>query len=349
MKKISSMKPLHNPRDIVIGLVIVVMAAEFSIMLLIGFLTPLLGDYVPDVFWDYADSVLLAIIIVPALFYLVWRPMEDQQIILGKNNEELNRVTARLREDESLLMAQHQQALENLQRMIEVEKLSSLGIMVGGVAHEINNPLMGILNYVEFARDNAADPKAKKVLEDALHEIHRIKKIVANMLVFIRSDSTHQESCNAQETVTRTLSLLEGELRKSAVQIRVEMNEDLPPVKCDAGSLQQVLVNLILNARDALAGQAGQAGQSIRIAGIHEDGKVVLSVCDNGPGIPEAIRHKIFDPFFTTKPVGKGTGLGLSVSRHLVELAGGTIKLYQQDSYGCCFRVAFSAILNPRE
>ena len=346
MNKLSSLVPIHNPRDIVIRLVVVVMAAEFSIMLLIGFLAPLLGAYVSDAFWDYADSLLLALIIVPASFYLVWRPMEAQQLLLEQQNDKLNRLTAQLREDESLLTAQHQQALDNLQRMIEVEKLSSLGIMVGGVAHEINNPLMGILNYVEFARDNAADPKAKQVLEDALHEVHRIKKIVANMLVFIRSDSMHQESCSVQETVVRTLILLGGELKKSAVQIGVKMDSDLPPVKCDAGSLQQVLVNLILNARDALA---GQSEQHIRITGVYDDGKVILSVCDNGPGIPEAIRDKIFDPFFTTKPVGKGTGLGLSVSRHLVELAGGTIKFNPQDSCGCCFGVAFAAFLDQPE
>ena len=340
MQEFTSLKPLHHPRDIVIRLVIVVVLAEFFIMLLIGFAAPLLSGYVSDVFWDYADSVLLAIIIVPASFYLVWRPMEAQQFLLEQQNDKLNRLTTQLREDESLLMTHHQQALENLQRLIEVEKLSSLGTMVGGVAHEINNPLMGILNYVEFARDNAGDAKSKQVLEDTLHEIHRIKKIVANMLVFIRPDSAHPEYCDAREAVARTLTLLEGALKNNAIHIRVEMEPDLPPVKCGAGSLQQILINLILNSRDALAGQAEQA---IHITGVHEDGEIILSVCDNGPGIPEAIRDKIFDPFFTTKPIGQGTGLGLSVSRQLVEQAGGTIRIYPRDSYGCCLRVTFDA------
>ncbi|NNM80350.1 MAG: hypothetical protein HKM01_07845 [Gallionella sp.] len=346
MNKPSSLVPIHNPRILVIRLGLVIMAAEFTIMLLIGFLAPLLGAYVPDAFWDYADPLLLVLIIVPASFYLVLRPMEAQQLVLEQQNAELNRLTAQLREEESLLTAQHQQALDNLQHLIEVEKLSSLGIMVGGVAHEINNPLMGLINYVEFAHDHTADPKSKQVLEDALHEIQRIKKIVANMLVFLRSDVTHQESCSAQDIVARTLVLLEGELKKGDVQVEVDMEPYLPPVKCNAGSLQQVLVNLILNARDALA---GQAEQHIRITGVDDDGKVVLSVCDNGPGIPEAVRDKIFDHFFTTKPVGKGTGLGLSVSRHLVEQAGGTIKLYSENGFGCCFRVTFDIFFDQPE
>ncbi|MBW8079223.1 MAG: hypothetical protein GJU76_14380 [Gallionella sp.] len=346
MNNFNPIVPPHNPRDIVIRLIILVIVAEFMIMLLIGFLAPRLTEYVPDAFWDYADSVLLALIIVPASLQLVWRPMEAQQLVLERQNDELNRLAAKLREDESLLTAQHQQALDNLQNLIEVEKLSSLGTMVGGVAHEINNPLMGLLNYIEFAHDHTADPKTKQVLDDAMHEIQRIKKIVANMLVFLRSDVTHQESCSAQDIVARTLVLLESELRKGAVQVDVDMEPYLPPVKCDAGSLQQVLVNLILNARDALA---EQAEQHIRITGVYEDGQVVLSVCDNGPGIPEAIQDKIFDHFFTTKPAGKGTGLGLSVSRHLVEAAGGTIKLYSKSGYGCCFRVTFDTFLDQPE
>jgi C4-dicarboxylate-specific signal transduction histidine kinase len=216
--------------------------------------------------------------------------------------------------------------------------------MVGGVAHEINNPLMGILNYVEYAKDKATDPKSQEVLGNALHEIHRIKKIVSNMLVFIHPNDTQLETCNAQEVVTRTLALLEGQLKNGAIQIQVDIASNLPPLQCDAGSLEQVLVNLLLNARDALS---CQAEQRISIEGRHEQGQVLLSICDNGPGIPESLQNKVFDPFFTTKPVGKGTGLGLSVSRQLLEAAGGTISHYSANGYGCCFRVACTAVSKP--
>ena len=341
MKKFNSMKLGHTPLGIVIRLAVVVMAAEFTMLLLLGLvLKPMLGKYFPGIFWDYADSVLLSLIFFPTSFYLVFRPMKEQQLMLAKQNIELNHLAAQLREKEAKLLEQHRKTLESRERMIQIEKLTSLGTMVGGVAHEINNPLMGILNYVEYAKDKATDTKSIEVLDKALHEINRIKKIVSNMLVFIRPENAHQENCSVQETVKQTIALLEGELTKNAVQVRVELPEDLPPVRCGAVSLQQVLINLLLNARDAIA---EQAEQRILIAGTYENGKIILSVCDNGPCIPDDIRQKIFDPFFSTKPVGKGTGLGLSVSRHLVEEVGGSINLQYEQGYGCCFHVVFAS------
>ena len=347
MKKFNSMKLGHTPLGIVIRLAVVVMVAEFALLLLLGFvLKPMLGKYFPAIFWDYADSILLSVIFFPTSFYLVFRPMKEQQLILAKKNIELHHLAAQLREKETKLLEQHRKTLENRERMTQIEKLTSLGTMVGGVAHEINNPLMGILNYVEYAKDKATDTKSFEVLGKALHEINRIKKIVGNMLVFIRSESAHQESCSVRETVKQTLALLEGEFTKNAVQVRVELPEDLPPVRCGAGSLQQVLINLLLNARDAIA---EQAEQRITIAGTHENGKITLSVCDNGPCVPDEIRQKIFDPFFSTKPVGKGTGLGLSVSRRLVEEVGGSVSLHREHGYGCCFQVEFASFLNEEK
>ncbi len=223
---------------------------------------------------------------------------------------------------------------EARERMIQIEKLSSLGTMVGGVAHEINNPLMGVMNYVEFARNKAVDAKSIEVLNSALQEIERIRIIVQHMLVFVRPDSAHQAVCNVHDSVKQTAALLEGEFRKNAVQLQVDLPEDLPQAKCSAGSLQQVLVNLLLNARDAIA---GQAEQRITIRGQHQDEEIILSVCDNGPGISDEIRKRIFDPFFTTKPIGKGTGLGLAVSRQLLEEVGGNLSYSEKQAQGACF------------
>ncbi len=226
------------------------------------------------------------------------------------------------------------------ERMIQIERLSSLGTMVGGVAHEINNPLMGVMNYVEYARNKAVDPKSIEVLNSALHEIDRIKVIVQHMLVFVRADSAQQATCNIHDSVKQTAALLEGEFRKNAVQLQIDLPENLPPGQCSTGSLQQVLVNLLLNARDAIA---GQAEQRITIHGRHQGGKITLSVCDNGPGITDEIRKKIFNPFFTTKPIGKGTGLGLAVSRQLIEEAGGSLMYNEQQDQGACFQLVFNA------
>lgn len=223
-------------------------------------------------------------------------------------------------------------------RMIQIEKLSSLGTMVGGVAHEINNPLMGVMNYVEYARDKAVDAKSVEVLDNALQEIERIRVIVKHMLVFVRADSTHQPSCSLDDAVKRTAALLNGEFRKNALRLHLDLPTSLPQIKCSASSLQQVLVNLLLNGRDALIALKEPI---ISISARQESGKIVLLVSDNGPGIDAQVSKKIFDPFFTTKPIGKGTGLGLSVSRQLLEEVGGSLDYTGNQGPGACFRLIF--------
>jgi predicted ATPase/signal transduction histidine kinase len=229
---------------------------------------------------------------------------------------------------------------ENQEHMLQMEKLSALGTLVGGVAHEINNPLMGVMNFVEFAADKAVDVKSREVLGQALHEIHRIKTIVRNMLVFVRTKAEQTEGCNIHTVISQTLLLLAGELKKSSIEVNTDLPENLPEVVCGANSLQQVLVNLLLNARDALS---GCADPRIDISARVDVTQVILTVCDNGPGIPEELLSKVFDPFFTTKPPGKGTGLGLSVSVRLIEEAGGSIRANRENGHGCCMRIQLNA------
>jgi len=331
----------HTPRGAVISIAIVVVAAEFLIMLVKdAVIKPLWVNKPPFIFWDYADPLALSLIVIPALYAWVLRPMQEKRNMLQQQNAELERLTTRLREEDAQLSAQHQHEIEARERMILIEKMSSLGTMVGGVAHEINNPLMGVMNYVEYARDKAVDGQSIEVLDRALHEIRRIEKIVKNMLVFVRYDGVAIGRCDVAAAIKQTAALLEGEFRKHALQLQLELPEDLPQIKCDAGSLQQVLVNLLLNARDALA---GQTDKRITLRGEQVAGRVVLSVCDNGPGISEPVRKQIFTPFFTIKPVGQGTGLGLAVSRQLVEAVGGNLNLHEQSGYGACFRLEFDA------
>jgi len=231
------------------------------------------------------------------------------------------------------------QLQENRGRMMQMEKLSALGTLVGGVAHEINNPLMGIMNYVEFAESKVTDVKTREVLGKALHEIERIKTIVRNMLIYVRTKSSPTGSCQVRDTVNQVLSLLEGEFKKINIQIHTELPDNLPLIMCDAGSLQQVMINLLLNAKDALS-ESDQP--RIDITARQDDTRLELTVCDNGSGIPDAILTRIFDPFFTTKPPGKGTGLGLSVSLRLIEEAGGNIITYNNAGIsGCCMSMQF--------
>jgi C4-dicarboxylate-specific signal transduction histidine kinase len=219
-----------------------------------------------------------------------------------------------------------------------MEKLSALGTLVGGVAHEINNPLMGVMNFVEFAESKATDPKSREVLGKALHEIERIKIIVRNMLIYVRTKSNPTGTSHIKETVNQTVSLLEGEFKKANIQLHIVLPENLPLIMCDVDSLQQILINLMLNARDALSG----CNQPCIDIEAHRNGTMIdLALSDNGSGIPDAILSRIFDPFFTTKPPGKGTGLGLSVSHRLLEEAGGHIIAYNRSTGGCCMKLHF--------
>ena len=329
-----------SPFRIVATMAAIVLVAEFLIMLVKDDLIKPMLPGLPDLFWDLADAFTLGVLVIPSLYLLVFRPLQAQQALLAQQNQELKRLAEQVQAEETELHAQHRQALETRERMIQIEKLSTMGTMVGGVAHEINNPLMGILNYVEYAQEKATDSQSREALGAALHEIGRIKKLVSNMLIFVRAGNGKNETCNVQDTVGRTVELLEGEFKKSGIQLTLDLNPELPPLSCSAGSLQQVLVNLILNSRDAIA---SQPEPQIWLTARHDNGKVMLRVCDNGPGIPDGIIDRIFDPFFTTKPVGQGTGLGLSISRHLVEQAGGTLQPYKEKGYGCCFRLVFAA------
>ena len=230
------------------------------------------------------------------------------------------------------------QLQDNQEHMLQMEKLSAIGTLVGGVAHEINNPLMGVMNFVEFVADRTEDAKSKDVLNQAMVHIQRIKKIVSNMLVFIRTQATPTGHCSVAEVLKQTLLLLEGELRKTRVQLHIDIPEDLPDIACNSDSLQQILVNLLINARDALLEQQ-QAEISIVAYTCGEQIEIKLS--DNGPGISNEIQNRIFDPFFTTKAPGKGTGLGLSVTRRLIQDNGGSINVESQVNQGCQMRLGF--------
>ncbi|PPD24708.1 MAG: hypothetical protein CTY22_10835 [Methylomonas sp.] len=235
----------------------------------------------------------------------------------------------------------YQQLQDNQERMLQIEKLSALGTLVGGVAHEINNPLMGVMNFVEFAAercDNHSDSgrQSREVLGQALQQIHRIKKIVANMLVFVRHRTVVGGVCTPAEVVEQTLLLLAGELRKAQISIVKHIATDLPDAGCSAESLQQILINLLINARDALRDQP----EPIITLTAETNGQgLILSVADNGAGINDDTLKRIFDPFFTTKPPGQGTGLGLSVTRRLIQDVGGDIEVDTQPGQGCTMRL----------
>lgn len=204
------------------------------------------------------------------------------------------------------------------------QRLESIGLLAGGVAHEINNPLNGIINYAQLILEGQTD-EVPEYSREIIREGKRIGEIVRNLLKFSRQEKqSHSPAC-IEDIVNETLSLIRTLMRHDQIAIEINIPPDLPSIKCRSQQIQQVLMNLFTNARDAL---------NARYSGFHED-KVIrvycilferadrrwirLTVEDRGTGIPDAIRDKIFDPFFTTKPRDQGTGLGLSISHGIAK------------------------------
>jgi PAS domain S-box-containing protein len=206
------------------------------------------------------------------------------------------------------------------------QKLESIGTLASGVAHEINNPLNVILNYGQLILDDATDQsRVKDFASNIVKESERVAVIVRNLLGFARQERETHSAARISDIVEKTLSLTSAVLRKDQIAIKYEIAEDLPSVKCRSQQIQQVLMNLLTNARDALNERfpKNSPDKTIKIiaAPWEQDGVrwVRLTVEDHGMGIPANVADKIFDPFFSTKPRNKGTGLGLSISYGIMQ------------------------------
>jgi len=209
------------------------------------------------------------------------------------------------------------------------QKLESIGTLASGVAHEINNPLMGILGYAELINTRIKDEEVKEFSEGILEEGNRVARIVRNLLAFSRQEKTSYSPAYLNDIIDASLNLFGTVMKKDQITLKIEVQEELPRIKCRSQQIQQVLMNLLTNARDALNERYQGWHENKRLAvSAHEferDGErwVRTTVEDLGVGIPEELVQRIFDPFFTTKSraVGSGhvgTGLGLSVSYGII-------------------------------
>ncbi|MCU1234639.1 MAG: sensor signal transduction histidine kinase, partial [Candidatus Solibacter sp.] len=221
------------------------------------------------------------------------------------------------------------------QRLVQADKLTSIGLLAAGVAHEVNTPLAVISTYAQMlAKQVAEDSQKSIILEKIAKQTFRASEIVNSLLNFSRTSTTSFGAINVNKVVQETLSLLEHQLTNSGIQIRTDMDGSLPAVQGNAGKLQQVFLNLILNARDAMS-----AGGTIEIRSWSEGSGARIEVSDTGHGIAPENLHRIYDPFFTTKAARKGTGLGLSVTYGIIQEHGGSIEVFNRRDGGATFRV----------
>jgi signal transduction histidine kinase len=224
-------------------------------------------------------------------------------------------------------------------QLAHTEKMAAVGTLAAGVAHEVNNPVAGVLACIENMQ---ADPDNREMREQYLGLIHdgvkRIERTVANLLDFSRPRSMRLGPTSLNQSLTQVLDLVRFQLRKAGVEPRLELDPRNPWIAGDHYQIEQLFLNLVLNALQAMP-DGGTLTLRTRRQGAWE----VVEVADTGTGIPEAIRERIFDPFFTTREVGQGTGLGLSVSYNIAAAHGGGIEVETVEGEGSTFRVLFPA------
>lgn len=232
------------------------------------------------------------------------------------------------------------------QKLFQSDRLASLGQLSASVAHEINNPLSGVLNLSMLMQRIIANggipperlPEFRKYLAQVVNETARVGRIVSDLLAFSRRSKPHSAPADLNAIIKTTLSLLAHKLKLSNVETVLTLEENLPAVHCDNSQMQQVIINLVMNAAEATHSR-GQGQVCVNTKFKKESGEVILEIKDNGEGIPPENLTKIFDPFFTTKGEGKGVGLGLSVIYGIIEAHGGDIEVKSKVGEGTTFIV----------
>src|SRR5688572_1712332 len=225
-------------------------------------------------------------------------------------------------------------------QLLQAEKMAALGQTISGVAHELNNPLATIHSWAERLSDKETlDPSLRRGLDTILSESQRAARIVRNLLTFARKRQTTRAMVDVNQVVRETLALRAYEQHVSNIAIIDALAAGLPQVFADGHQVQQVLLNLIINAEQAMLSSHGRGVLVVRTWHDPTQESVVLEINDDGPGIPQELQPKIFDPFFTTKEVGQGTGLGLTVAYAIVQEHGGRIRLESRAGRGASFYV----------
>jgi two-component system NtrC family sensor kinase len=234
-------------------------------------------------------------------------------------------------------------------KLLQSDRLASLGQLSASVAHEINNPVSGVLNLSMLLQRMLKDdgipqnriPEFRRYLGQVTSETARVGRIVSDLLAFSRRGKPQQAPADLNKILRMTLSLVEHKMKLSNVAVETTLCEDLPAAPCDSSQIQQVVLNLVLNAAEATQ---SKTERRVTLSTAKGDGAVLLHVSDNGEGILPENLTKIFDPFFTTKPEGKGVGLGLAVSYGIIEAHGGDLEVKSTVGEGTTFTVSLPLV-----
>jgi signal transduction histidine kinase len=226
---------------------------------------------------------------------------------------------------------------ETQAQLVQSEKLASIGQLAAGVAHELNNPMSGIMGFTQLLLDDQTLTTLQRSdLETIFAQTQRCRTIIQNLLQFSRRQDPKMADIDVAQVLQQVADLIKYEFASSGISLDFQPPKNLPAVVGDPQQLQQVFLNLLVNARHALA---NRSISRVTMEASTENNEVVIRVADNGPGIPKNIIGKIFDPFFTTKPVGQGTGLGLSICHGIIEQHRGRIEVESEVNHGATFIV----------
>lgn len=326
--------------------------------------------------WTTLLALLFAMLITSVMVRLIINPINELVVATGRvasgdydvkvttpvRNDEVgdlaasfNKMTADLKASRRALVEKElledlvQELRETQQQLVQAGKMAAIGQLAAGVAHEINNPLAGIMGYAQLAaehirtRSQTGIPPSEIIrfagyVENMEKQSQRCKQIVQNLLRFARSSTSEElEPVDVNAVMRETLSFLSHQMVSSGVELELQLANVLPPVKGHSGKMQQIFTNILINAVHAIKTETGR----VRVETSVKDNWVTIRLSDSGEGIPSENLDKIFEPFFTTKEIGQGTGLGLSVTYGLVKDMGGTIAVSSVVGQGATFTVSF--------
>ena len=275
-----------------------------------------------------------------ALLHLLQDSHKDT-LRLGASRKAMIHIMGDLRETTAEIQRREQELRDKQEQLVQAGKLATLGELTTGVAHELNNPLNNTALFVGNAIDlielgTADKGRIIRELGQALQQVRKATEIISHLRTFGRAAPVSREPISLRQAIERALSLMREQLRLREIEVTVDLGAEDPVVLANSIQLEQVFINLLTNARDAVADSPRKA---IRISASLGPTAVEIAFADTGHGIAPGLEQRIFDPFFTTKEVGKGTGLGLSITYGIIKEHGGTISVVSQPGEGATFLI----------